>query len=197
MIYYLDLFGISVFAISGALMAKRKKMDLFGAIVLACVTAVGGGTLRDLLLGSTPVFWVNDPTYLWLATSTAVFIFFFQSSRKGLATLLLLADAFGLALFCVLGTQKALTLGIDPSIAVLMGVLSGSAGGLIRDTLSGEPPLILHQEIYATAAFVGSFTYYWLHQLIPDYAMLMSVCTALMIRLAAIHWKLRLPSPHS
>jgi uncharacterized membrane protein YeiH len=143
LLYFLDLFGIVVFAITGSLAAGRKRMDLLGVIVLAIVTAVGGGTIRDILLGVTPVFWVSAPIYILMALVTGIVFFILVRFYKTPEKILSIADAFGLAVFTVLGTQKALALGTHIGIAILMGVMTGVVGGVIRDMLSGEIPLIL------------------------------------------------------
>jgi uncharacterized membrane protein YeiH len=194
-IYILDLFGVAVFAVSGALAAGRKRMDIFGVVVLGLVTALGGGTLRDTLLDTGPVFWIRDPVYLVVAAGFALLTFFaarfFASHRMGL----LLSDAFGLAIFTAVGTSVALKTTDAKSVAVVMGVMTGTAGGMMRDILSAEVPLILRREIYATAALCGGFAFIVMQGL--DYSgpscLLASVLVTLLIRLAAIHWQLSLP----
>jgi uncharacterized membrane protein YeiH len=142
MIYLLDLFGVAVFAVTGALAAGKKKMDLFGVVVLALATALGGGTLRDVILGAYPVFWISNPTYIFVGTAVAVLIFTMARFVRPPAKALMFADAFGLAIFTVIGTEKAISLGVPGSIAVISGVMTGVAGGIIRDILSGEIPLL-------------------------------------------------------
>ena len=159
MIYVLDLFGVAVFAVTGALAAGKKQMDLFGVVVLALATALGGGTLRDLILGAYPVFWISDPTYIFVGTAAAILIFVLARFFRPPAKALKFADAFGLAVFTVIGTSKAISLGVPGSISVIMGVLTGVAGGIIRDMLSGEIPLVLKAEIYATASLCGAITF--------------------------------------
>lgn len=152
----LDILGVTVFAVSGALKAAEKRMDIFGMILLASATGIGGGTLRDLLLGLTPVFWVQAPWYLALTTGAAVFVFGVQKWMAKPHRWLVWADAFGLATFCVLGAQVALDAGATWVIAVVMGVMSACFGGIIRDVLAGEVPLILSREVYASAAAAGA-----------------------------------------
>lgn len=194
-IYLLDLFGVAVFAVTGALAAGKKKMDLFGVVVLALATALGGGTVRDVILGTYPVFWISDPTYIFVGTAAAISIFFLARFRRPPAKALMFADAFGLAIFTVIGTEKAISLGVPGSIAVIMGVMTGVAGGIIRDMLSGEVPLVLKAEIYATASLCGAITFAILTKHFP--AMPLAAPTAitviLALRLTAIHWKLSLP----
>jgi len=159
-IYSLDLLGTFVFAISGALAAARKRMDIFGFLVVAMSVAVGGGTVRDLVLDAGAVFWVKDANYLYAIALAAVFTFIWAHKVSSRFTILVWADAFGLALFALIGTQKAMAFGAEPVIAILMGVVTGTFGGMIRDVLCGEVPLVLRREIYALAAVAGS-TVYW------------------------------------
>lgn len=195
MLHLLDLAGIVVFAISGALVAGRKRMDFFGVMVLAVVTAVGGGTLRDLLLGIRPVFWVADPTPILAAVAAAAVTVGAARLLQRTMTVLLVADAFGLALFTVLGTEKALACGAPPVIAVLLGTMSGTAGGMARDVLCGEIPLILRKEIYATAALVSGASFALLSRAGAGelWAVFGGVAPGLVLRLAAIRWQLGLP----
>lgn len=195
MVYLLDLFGVAVFAVTGALAAGEKKMDLFGVVVLALATALGGGTLRDVILGAYPVFWISDPTYIFVGTAVAVTIFTMARFVRPSARALKFADAFGLAVFTVIGTEKALLLGVPASIAVIMGVMTGVAGGIIRDILSGEIPLVLKAEIYATASLCGAITFAVLTRHFPAMPLPApaAIIVILAIRLAAIHWKLSLP----
>ena len=195
LLYAMDLFGVAVFAITGSLAAGKKHMDLFGVVVLATVTALGGGTLRDLVLGASPVFWVSAPIYLLIAVATAIVTFFLVRFCGLPLKLLSVADAFGLAVFTVLGTQKALDMDISSGIAVVMGIMTGVVGGMIRDVLSGEIPLILRREIYATASLCGAVTFcvvsfYLKNQSI---AAIVSVAVTLSLRLSAIKWKMSLP----
>jgi len=195
LLYVMDLFGVAVFAITGSLAAGKKQMDLFGVVVLATVTALGGGTLRDLVLGAGPVFWVSAPIYLLVAVATAIVTFFLVRFLGLPLKLLSVADAFGLAVFTVLGTQKALDMGISPGIAVVMGIMTGVVGGIIRDILSGEIPLILRREIYATASLCGAVTFCFVSISLQNQALaaLTSVIVTLGLRLSAIKWKMSLP----
>ncbi len=195
MIYWLDLFGTVVFAVSGALAAGRKNLDLFGVLVLAVVTAIGGGTLRDVTLGATPVFWVTDPVYLWLASIAGLVTVYLARHDFLQRRFLPIADALGLATFCVIGAERALSLGVNPAIAVLMGVMTGVFGGMIRDVLCGEVPLVLRRELYATAAMLGATVTVVLGMLLPGTAVAtwLGLLAALALRLAAIRWNLSLP----
>lgn len=155
MLAWLDFFGVFVFAVSGALAADRRGMDLFGFVVIALLPAVGGGTVRDLMLG-VPVFWVQDPTYLWLILAAALLTFGAARQIQRVERWLLWADAIGLSVFCVAGAAKAFALTDSPEISVAMGVVTAVLGGIIRDTVCNEIPLVLRQDIYATAAFAGA-----------------------------------------
>ncbi|MCC6346578.1 MAG: trimeric intracellular cation channel family protein [Nitrospirales bacterium] len=194
-IYLLDLFGVAVFAVSGSLSAGQKRMDLFGVVVVALATALGGGTLRDVILGAHPVFWVADTLYLFVAAGASLVTFVLARFCDFQGRLLKTADAFGLALFTVIGTQKALHLGIAPEVSAIMGVMTGVAGGIIRDMLSGEIPLILRAEIYATASLCGALTLVVLSLLhLPVWmSVIISMLVTLCLRLAALHWRLALP----
>lgn len=197
--YVFDLFGVAVFAITGALMAGRKSMDLFGVLVIAIITALGGGTLRDAILGNHPVSWIRDDVYILVATLAAVgTVIWVRLTRPINETGLLVADAFGLAVFTVIGTQVALNYGVPVSAAVIMGVMTGVAGGVMRDIICNEIPLIFQKEIYATACIVGSLAYIGLQSLGLHEDLGIAICIALVltIRLAAIRWHLELPRFH-
>jgi uncharacterized membrane protein YeiH len=193
----LEHFGVAVAAITGVLAARGKRVDLFGVIVLALATAFGGGTLRDLLVGDTPVFWVRDPNFLLSATAVAVVSFFAARFHEFPQAVLLVADAFALALFTMIGVKKALAFQMAPSIAIAMGVITGVVGGIIRDLLAGEIPLVFRREIYlyATAALCGAVVFVLLDRwaLGERASMVLAAGTTLVLRLAAIRWKLGLP----
>ncbi len=157
-IFLFDLIGVFVFGLSGALAAARRKMDIFGYVVLALLPAVGGGTVRDLIL-NTSVFWVEQSIYIVVAVSAGLTVFFFSVKVGQRYNALKWADALGLSLFCVLGASKALSLTGDPVVAVTMGVVTAVVGGILRDVVCNEIPLILKREVYATAAFCGSVVY--------------------------------------
>lgn len=196
-VYWLDMAGVMVFALSGVVLACRSRMDPFGMLVLGAVTGIGGGTLRDLVLGVRPVFWVSDPTYLWviLATVSASIVGFHYIHRLS-RVFLPVADAFGLALFTVIGAHKALMLGSPGMVAVVMGLLTGVAGGMIRDVLARRVPMVLRQEVYATASIAGGTVYVLLSRLVESepLGIGLGLLTTLGLRLAAIHWRLTLPT---
>lgn len=196
LLYWLDLFGIIVFALSGALMAGRYKLDPFGVIVLSAVTAIGGGTIRDTIL-QVPIFWLKNPIYLYVIITTALLtVIFIRCPRRIPKRFLLVADAFGLALFAVLGTEKALSLGFPIPTAIVMGTITGAAGGMIRDVLCNVIPLILRKEIYATAAILGGASYALLsyYNVGEHLSLIFAIFSALALRLIAIYWHMSLPA---
>lgn len=200
-LYVLDLLGVAVFAISGALAAGRKSLDLLGVFVVAVVTAVGGGTIRDVLLDRSPIFWIEDTTYLLViglaAAATIPTARAVPSVKRGTAPrrALLIADAFGLALFTVSGARIALEADLPGVIAVVMGAVTGTAGGAIRDVLTSEIPLILRRDLYATASLAGGLVYVGLVALTGPTltAAFVGAGVVVALRLAAIVWGLDLP----
>ncbi|BAN48326.1 trimeric intracellular cation channel family protein [Metapseudomonas resinovorans] len=197
--YLADLFGVAVFAITGALMAGRKSMDLFGVLVIAIITALGGGTLRDVILGNHPVAWIKDDTYILVASLAALgTVVWVRLTRPINEYGLLLADAFGLAVFTVYGTELALQHNLQPGTAVIMGVITGVGGGVMRDIICNEVPLIFQKEIYAIACIAGSLMFIGLREVaLPSWLVTTgSMLAVLLIRLAAIHWRLSLPRFH-
>lgn len=191
--YLIDHLGVAVFAVSGTLLAFRKKMDGFGVVVLASVTAIGGGTTRDLIL-DLPVFWVYDPNYLYtvlIAAGGTIVWLRFRDYIHG--TTLLVADAIGVAFFTVMGAQKALEAGFSPIIAVVMGTISACFGGMLRDVLARDIPLVLKGELYATTCLAGASVYVLAIQFNPLVALLLGGMTTLSMRLAAIRWRWSLP----
>ena len=160
LVYTLEMLGTAAFAISGALAASRKRMDIFGFCVLALMPAVGGGTIRDIIIDRVPVFWVSDNRYIAVAVIAALVVFFAPHRKPGSRRQLLIwADALGLALFAALGTEVCLQHNTGPLVAVMLGVTTAVTGGMIRDVICNEVPLILSREIYATAAFAASLAY--------------------------------------
>jgi uncharacterized membrane protein YeiH len=155
----IDLIGVAVFAVTGALVASRKQMDVFGFALLGTVTGLGGGTLRDLLLGVAPVFWVREPIYVAICVSVSVIVFFTAHIPESRYRLLLWLDAVGLSFFCIVGAERAMAEDVGAFIAVVMGVMTATFGGIVRDMVVGEVPLLLHKEIYVTAALAGSLVF--------------------------------------
>jgi uncharacterized membrane protein YeiH len=199
--HWLDLAGVAVFAISGTLMAYKKHMDGFGVVVLATVTAVGGGTLRDIML-DLPVFWVKDPSFFYAILAAALAtIIWLRISKTFPLNYLLAADAIGLAFFNMMGLQKALAYGASPFVAIVLGTMTGVFGGLIRDVICREIPLVLKGELYATTCIMGGAVYVTAValDLNNDICMAAGLSTTLIVRLLAMKWHWHLPvfAPHS
>ncbi|HUS36730.1 MAG TPA: trimeric intracellular cation channel family protein [Verrucomicrobiae bacterium] len=196
--YWLEHFGIAVSAISGALAGRGKQVDLFGVIVLALVTAFGGGTVRDLIIGDVPVFWICNPDALINASLTGLATFFFVRYYEPPSKFLLVADAFALAFFTIAGARKAIGFELAPGAVVAIGVITGVAGGIVRDILTGEIPLVFRAGIYlyATAALIGASAFVLLERWHPRAEVNVAACVTgiLLLRLIAIRWKLVLPS---
>jgi uncharacterized membrane protein YeiH len=195
--YILELLGVAVFAVSGVLAAGRKGLDLLGVAVIALVTAIGGGTLRDLLLDRHPIFWIANTAHLWVilgATAvTLAYVRLWIATRRAL----LVADALGLAFFTIAGVQITEQAGYSDLIAILMGTITGVAGGVIRDVLTAEIPLVMRPgRLYATAAIIGAASYLLLEGLrVPSgVAALIGMGVIASLRLAAILWRLELPA---
>ena len=195
-LYLLDLVGVAVFAVTGALAAGRKRLDLIGVLVLALVTAIGGGTIRDVLLNRHPIFWLADPTYLLVIVGSALGTVFFVRFRRPPDATLQIADALGLALFSVIGAQIAERAGIPALGGVLLGTVTGAAGGVLRDVLSAEVPLVLRPgALYASAAIAGTAAYFILQALGTPRtaATILGMALVAIVRLAAIWLRLGLP----
>ncbi|MDR7122152.1 trimeric intracellular cation channel family protein [Rheinheimera soli] len=193
--HWFDLLGIAVFAVSGTLAAWRKQMDGFGVIVLATVTAIGGGTLRDLILDS-PVIWLTDNSYFLAIFSAAVLTILLVRNRLVIPNnTLQIADAIGLAFFVIMGTQKALDHGTSGFVAIMLGTMSGVCGGMIRDVLCREIPMVFRGELYAITCIFGGLVYVQLlgFGLAQMPAMLAGMVALLALRLAAIRWHLTIP----
>jgi uncharacterized membrane protein YeiH len=193
----LTYIAVTASAISGALEARKYEMDIVGATTIAFVTAFGGGTVRDLLLGRTPVFWVLDP---WLTVVTLLIgaLSFYRLDRIS-NRLLIIADAIGLGLFSILGATYTLQLELSPIVAILMGVVTGIFGGVLRDLLCNRIPNVFRQstELYATCSFIGTCIFVLLISLNID-SLLSAIIGAgsiFILRLAAVRFKMTLPSP--
>jgi uncharacterized membrane protein YeiH len=195
LIYFFDLFGTLVFAISGVLAAVEKKFDLVGATIIGLVTAIGGGTLRDVLIGETPVGWMKDLNYLYIILAALPLCFYFQKTILKLRKGIFLFDTIGIGLFTILGLQKTLNLGLAPIVAVLMGIVSAVFGGVIRDVLSNEIPLIFRKEIYASACLAGALVFLSLDFFFPGALsnMLLSILIVIIIRYLAVRKNWALP----
>jgi uncharacterized membrane protein YeiH len=194
--YVADLIGVAVFAVSGALAAGRKGLDLLGVIVIASVTAVGGGTLRDLLLNRHPIFWIADPRYLVVIIAAALLTVLTSGVYPVPGHVLLVADALGLGLFALSGAQIAESGGLSPIIVVLVGTMTGVAGGVIRDLLTAEIPLVLRRDVYATAAIAGVVLYLVLRAVGvgESWAFGVGMISVVVLRLLAILFGWQLPT---
>lgn len=194
LIYGLGLAASVVCAVTGVLVARDKGVDLFGALMAGVATSLGGGTVRDLLLGRK-VFWMADETYLWVTVITAMLTFFITRVRHLPEKLFLIPDAIGLSLFAIVGTQVALDWNMPWLTASLLGVLTAVLGGLLRDVMINEVPLVFSSELYATAAWFGSITLIVLDALgvHATVAAWMGILVCIMVRLMAIRWKVTLP----
>lgn len=195
LLYYLDLAGVAVFAASGVLAAREKDLDLLGVVVLAAITAIGGGTLRDLLLKRHPIFWITDVWYLVVIIASTMLTVAYVRVRPAPGAALLVADAFGLGLFALSGAQSAEAAQCPALIVVLMGTMTGVTGGVLRDVITVQVPLVLRREIYATAAIVGVTAYLGLQALGMPGALAFGagMIVVIALRLLAIRWGLHLP----
>jgi uncharacterized membrane protein YeiH len=194
-IFIIDLLGTAVFAISGAFSAMEKKLDIFGVMVLAFVTAIGGGTGREMLIGNLPVTWLRDITTPLTILAAFCAALLFRGVFKNLPKTLLLFDSLGLGLFTVTGIQKGLAAGIHPAMCVALGTITGCFGGVIRDLLLREIPVLFRKEFYATACIVGGFLYIILLQwFTPPVAQTSAIVCICVLRELAVRYNWRLPS---
>lgn len=195
-LYALDLLGTAAFAASGALAGIRRDMDMFGVFMLGLVTATGGGTLRDLLLGDTPPFIFKNETYLYLSLAVSLAVFILHRQLDFLQHPLIYFDAVGLGTFVVIGTGKAISFKLGFFGAVMMGVITATAGGMIRDLLSNQIPMVLQREVYASACLAGGALLYLLyhHTGVPlAWSLLAAALTVIVLRLLAVHRNWSLP----
>ncbi|CAM1361879.1 Uncharacterized membrane protein YeiH [Tenacibaculum sediminilitoris] len=194
-IYAIDIAGTFAFAISGALVAIRKKFDVFGVIIIAFVTAVGGGMTRDVLINAHPINWIGDINYIWTILIAVTATFLFRSKIAPLRKTMFLFDTIGISVFTLLGVQKGLSFDLHPFIALVMGMSSAVMGGVIRDVLTNEIPLIFHKEIYASACLAGGIVYLLLYPLHmnEDLLFVISASIIVIIRTIAVQYELELP----
>ena len=197
--HFLDLLGTAAFAISGALFAMNKKMDPFGVFIIAFVTAVGGGTLRDILIDRNPITWMGDLTYVYVIFAAVVFAILLRKRIAYLSKSLFLFDTIGLGIFTIVGTEIGIQNDLHPIISVSLGMITATFGGVIRDNLSNEIPLIFHKEIYATACIIGSVTFLILNQfhINQDTVYIITTLMVITVRLIAVKFKLKLPTFYS
>jgi uncharacterized membrane protein YeiH len=194
--YILELLGTFFFAISGALAIQNDHADLFGAGFTGFVTAIGGGTIRDIMLDSYPLVWIGDIYFLYaIFAGVAVAYVFFRYLIR-LRRTFLFFDTLGISFFTILGVEKALSLGVRPEIAAIMGMFSAIMGGVIRDVLTNETPVIFRKEIYATACLAGAVLYLLLYYVNVDrnINLVISITVIFVVRLLAVKFKLSLPA---
>ena len=186
--FVLDIIGTIAFAISGALAAIRKRMDLFAVLIIAFVTAIGGGTIRDLLIGDTPVTWIRSLTATYAIFFSAVFTIVFRNKLDVIKTSLFLFDTIGIGLFTIVGIEKGMMFDLHPIICVALGTISACFGGILRDTFCNEIPVIFRKEIYATACIAGGLIFFLLREtsLQQDFIYLLTAATIICIRLLAV-----------
>tara|TARA_R110002050_G_scaffold109796_4_gene221160 strand:+ start:5531 stop:6145 length:615 start_codon:yes stop_codon:yes gene_type:complete len=194
--FTIDILGTIAFAISGVMVAMDKKLDIFGVFIIAFVTAVGGGTLRDVLIGNTPVIWLQESVYLATILASVVLAIFFRNQLKYVRKSLFLFDTIGIGLYTMVGIQKGLGIGLAPVMCIGLGTITASFGGVIRDILCNEIPVIFRKEIYATACILGGIGYFLLEKLpIKDaYPYIGGIIIVIGIRLLAVRFKIALPN---
>ena len=191
----IDYIGTFAFAISGIRLAAAKNFDIFGAYVVGFVTAIGGGTLRDLFLGMTP-FWMEQPSYVVITAVALVFVIVFRKQVVKLNNTFFIFDAIGIGLFTVVGVERSLEAGFPMWVNIIMGSITGDAGGMFRDIFINEVPLIFRKDIYAVACVLGGVTYYiclWLgcsHIL----TQIISAISVILIRILSVRFSISLPS---
>ena len=195
LLYALDIIGTFVFAISGLRLAAKKDMDLFGAAVVACVTAVGGGTTRDILIGATPVAWITNIDYAIAILLAVPVTFIFRKYIVNLKRTFFIFDSVGIALFTISGMEKALIYGLSPGMAIAMGMVSAVMGGVIRDILCNEIPLIFRKEIYATACLIGALFFFLLSEwgINKDLNYILTTALIFTIRVVSIKYNWTMP----
>ncbi|CAN7471162.1 trimeric intracellular cation channel family protein [Aminobacter aminovorans] len=195
---YLDYAGVAVFAATGALAASRKELDVIGFLFLASFTGIGGGTVRDVILG-LPVFWVVNPAYVLVCAAVAVGVFFTAHLVESRYKLLLWLDALGMAAYAAIGAAKGLEATGSPTVAIIMGMLTATFGGILRDLLAGEPSVLLKPEIYVSAAMVGAaiYTLAELAELPPQVSAFVAFVTAFMVRGGALKFGWTFPAYRS
>lgn len=196
LITFLDYASVIVFAITGALVASRAQLDLVGFVFIACLTAVGGGTIRDLLLDRNPIFWIAEPTYLAAAATAALVIFFTAHLLESRLRAIIWLDSLALAVAVAAGAAVAISLDQGPAITILMSIVTGCMGGLMRDVVVGDVPVVLKQgELYVTAAFAGAATTVLLNAYLPEipYSLIIGASVTWVLRAGSIFFGWHLP----
>ncbi|RED42655.1 putative membrane protein YeiH [Winogradskyella eximia] len=191
-----DILGTIAFAISGALVAMNKRMDPFGVLIIAFVTAVGGGTLRDVMIGVEPVSWMKNMTFVYVIIGSASFAVVFRKRINYLRKSLFLFDTIGIALYTLVGVDTGLVAGLHPIVCIALGTMTACFGGVLRDILCNEIPVIFRKEIYATACILGGLTYFLLRRFLEDenYLFVIAGLVVIIVRLIAVRFKISLPS---
>ncbi|NND89103.1 MAG: trimeric intracellular cation channel family protein [Flavobacteriaceae bacterium] len=191
----IDILGTIAFAISGALSAMKKRMDLFGIFIIAFVTAVGGGTLRDILIDA-PVFWMRNLTFIYVIIASAILAIIFRKKLGYIRKSLFLFDTIGIALYTIVGVEKGIAADFSPIVCVALGTMSACFGGVIRDILCNEIPIIFRKNIYATACIIGGSVYFMLlfTPLTENWIVIISGSIVITIRLLAVRFQWSLPS---
>lgn len=194
----LDLLGTVAFAISGALAAMNRRMDVFGIFIIAFVTAIGGGTVRDILIGNTPVTWMDNTIYIYIIGTATIFAIIFRKKIDHLKKSLFLFDTIGLGIFTIIGVETGIQNDLSPIISIALGAMTGTFGGVIRDILCNEIPVIFRKEIYATASLTGGLAFIILTNLEVNREIIYTVTslTVIIIRLVVVKYKISLPSFH-
>ncbi|WP_299324506.1 trimeric intracellular cation channel family protein [uncultured Maribacter sp.] len=194
--FIIDILGTIAFAISGVLVAMDKKLDAFGVFIIAFVTAVGGGTLRDLLIGIKPVGWLNAPMHLLIIVITVLLAIIFVKQLKYVRKSLFLFDTIGIGLYTMVGIEKGLAVDLLPVMCIALGTITACFGGVIRDILCNEIPVIFRKEIYATVCILGGLVYFLLIQfpIQNTIAYSMAIVTIIIMRVLAVHFKISLPN---
>ncbi|MBC2845789.1 trimeric intracellular cation channel family protein [Winogradskyella flava] len=192
----IDILGTIAFAISGVLVAMNKRMDPFGVLIIAFVTAVGGGTLRDVMVGVEPVSWMRNMTYVYVIVASTIFAVVFRNQLKHLRRSLFLFDTIGIGLYTVIGIETGLVANLHPVICVFLGTMTACFGGVIRDILCNDIPVIFRKEIYATACILGGFTYFLLLHFLEgrNYLFIIAGLVVIIVRILAVRFKISLPS---
>ncbi|WP_298481012.1 trimeric intracellular cation channel family protein [uncultured Maribacter sp.] len=194
--FVIDILGTIAFAISGVLVAMEKKLDLFGVFIIAFVTAVGGGTLRDVLIGNVPVTWIKEPVYMVIIAITVVFAIIFVNKLKYLRKSLFLFDTIGIGFYTLIGIEKGISANLVPIMCVVLGTITACFGGVIRDILCNEIPVIFRKEVYATVCILGGGIYFLLSltPIKPDYVFMFAIISIITLRIIAVKYNITLPN---